>query len=310
MQHKKYENVGSGDRDSVGFLQQRPSQGWGPAGESVETDADQFLDHALKLRQKYGSAAALAQAVQRSAFPDRYANFNAEADKILGRQGNLNSSRASSHNVSLGRLSGTSLDAPDETSVFDVIERMNAAASQDSDDLIAQNQALLMEAIQRKNDPGDSPRYEGPRGDVMEAASRRVNIKAGGGYMGTKGVAHSLATLGLDLGLKSTSEKRNNTNPYSGKGSDHDLSNKDAYAYDISNGSAPTKEMDEAAYRIMHQIGFKDYKMGQPINTSGGVKTIKTDDGTFRIQVIYRGRGPSFGGDHTNHVHIGVKRVK
>lgn len=309
MQHKKYRNVGSGDRDSVGFLQQRPSQGWGPAGESVETDANQFLNHAMKLRGKYGSAAQLAQAVQRSAFPDRYANFNAQADKILGRQGNLNASRASSHDVSLGRLSGTSEDAPDQSSVFDVIRRMNAAASQDSDDLIEQNQALLMEAIRRRNQP-EAPRYSGPRGDVMQAASRQVDLQPGGGYEGSKGVAQGLASIGIDLGLKSTSEKRDNKNPYSGRGSDHDIRNKDAYAFDLSNGSRPTPEMDEAAYGIMRQLGFKSYKKGQPINASQGVKTIKTKQGTFRVQVIYRGDGKAFGGNHRDHIHVGVKRLR
>jgi hypothetical protein len=127
-----------------------------------------------------------------------------------------------------------------------------------------------------------------------------------GGYKGSQTVATSLAAIGKDLGLKSTSEKRNNTNPYSGKGSDHEASNKDAYAYDLSNGSAPTPEMDRAAYRIMRQLGFKNYKMGQPINTSQGVAT----RGKYRVQVIYRGSGAAFGGNHTNHVHVGVRRVR
>src|SRR5882757_3470107 len=56
-----------GDRDSSGAFQQRPSQGWGPAGESIQKDASQFFSH-LK-GAKGGTAGQLAQSVQRSAFP-------------------------------------------------------------------------------------------------------------------------------------------------------------------------------------------------------------------------------------------------
>lgn len=140
-------------------------------------------------------------------------------------------------------------------------------------------------------------------------AGARGTLRPGGGYKGSQGLARSLANIGFELGLDATSEKRNNTNPYSGKGSDHDVGNDDAYAYDISDGDRPTPAMDRAAYRIMRQLGFEDYKMGQPIDARSGVKTIKTAKGTFRVQVIYRGTGAAFGGNHLNHIHVGVKRI-
>lgn len=88
LQHDRYSQVGSGDRDSVGFLQQRPSMGWGPAGESIERDTDQFLDRALRVNRGFGgSAGQLAQAVQRSAFPERYDQRSGEAEAILRRYG-------------------------------------------------------------------------------------------------------------------------------------------------------------------------------------------------------------------------------
>jgi hypothetical protein len=78
-----------GDADSTGFLQQRPSQGWGPVGESVGTDTAQFLRAARKLtRQGFkGSAGALAQAVQRSAFPARYDQRAGDAESLLAGAG-------------------------------------------------------------------------------------------------------------------------------------------------------------------------------------------------------------------------------
>lgn len=131
-------------------------------------------------------------------------------------------------------------------------------------------------------------------------------LNAHGHWGGAEGPVVSLfQSFGKPLGLSVTSNKRNNTNPYSGKGSDHDYGNKNAYAIDASNGSAPTPEMDEYAYRVMHALGFNNYRKGTPINTSQGVKTING----VQYQVIYRGAGRAFGGDHTNHVHIGAHRV-
>ena len=172
-------------------------------------------------------------------------------------------------------------------------------------------QLAAIKTLPATDAPAESAAKDAPAGAAASSGgvTSAPAIAAGGGYMGTQGVAKSLASVGFELGLKATSEKRHNTNPYSGSRSDHDLGNKDAYAYDISNGSAPTPEMDETAFAVMHELGFTDYKKGTPINTSSGVKVIHTPDGSFRVQVIYRGAGAAFGGDHTNHVHIGVKRV-
>jgi len=80
-----FRNVNYGDRDSEGVLQQRPSQGWGPASESAATDIRQFLAHARALTAKgfRGTPGQLAQAVQRSAFPGRYDERASEVQKLL-----------------------------------------------------------------------------------------------------------------------------------------------------------------------------------------------------------------------------------
>ncbi len=72
-----------GDRDSTGFLQQRPSQGWGPVGESVERDTAQFIEHARQFRGQGLTPGELAQAVQRSAFPERYPQQLGNAKQLL-----------------------------------------------------------------------------------------------------------------------------------------------------------------------------------------------------------------------------------
>lgn len=82
-------NLPYGDRDSEGVLQQRPSTGWGPASESARQDIRQYLRSARGLVNEgfQGGPGRLAQAVQRSAFPDRYGAMRGEVNQILGAYG-------------------------------------------------------------------------------------------------------------------------------------------------------------------------------------------------------------------------------
>jgi cell wall-associated NlpC family hydrolase len=70
-------NVNHGDRDSLGLFQQRPSQGWGTPEQVMDPmyAARKFYTSLLELgdrRFDMGMGEA-AQAVQRSAYPERYA---------------------------------------------------------------------------------------------------------------------------------------------------------------------------------------------------------------------------------------------
>jgi hypothetical protein len=84
------DNIGGPD-GSVNVFQQRPSQGWGPATESVATDAGQFFDK-LAQTDKSKPLGDRIQDVQRSAFPSRYAQQLSKAQTLteesLKRQGN------------------------------------------------------------------------------------------------------------------------------------------------------------------------------------------------------------------------------
>jgi hypothetical protein len=64
-------NLPYGDRDSLGFLQQRPSQGW-RCPRNITCATWDFVRRAIPLEHDYATAGRLAQAVQRSAYPDRY----------------------------------------------------------------------------------------------------------------------------------------------------------------------------------------------------------------------------------------------
>ncbi len=138
-------------------------------------------------------------------------------------------------------------------------------------------------------------------GDVLRASGQ---IRKDG-WKGAKSAGEPLASIGKQLGLQFISEKRGTRNTASGGVSDHFEGNKDSYAWDMSNGSSPTKEMDAAALRIARSLGAEKQwrKMGR-----AGVLNItrKIDGRTYRFQMLYR---TNTGGNHFNHVHLGVDRV-
>ncbi|MBA2574399.1 MAG: hypothetical protein H0V02_06380 [Nocardioidaceae bacterium] len=84
-QESKIENLSGGDRDSLGLFQQRPSQGWG-SREQIQDPyyaSNAFYD-ALEKVEGYADleVTEAAQAVQRSAYPDAYADHEQDARTV------------------------------------------------------------------------------------------------------------------------------------------------------------------------------------------------------------------------------------
>jgi hypothetical protein len=82
FQESKLENLDGGDRDSVGLFQQRPSQGWGKAEQIMDPrySAKKFYDALLKVRGwEAMRVTEAAQRVQRSAYPEAYEKWAADA---------------------------------------------------------------------------------------------------------------------------------------------------------------------------------------------------------------------------------------
>ena len=82
LQESKLQNLQSGDRDSLGLFQQRPSQGWGTAEEILDPvySINAFYD---ALEQVDGfedmEITEAAQRVQHSAYPSAYADHEEDA---------------------------------------------------------------------------------------------------------------------------------------------------------------------------------------------------------------------------------------
>ncbi len=75
-------NLPDGDRDSLGWLQQRPSKGW-RCPRNITCATWDFLRRAIPIQDAYATSGQLAQAVQRSAFPLRYDQHAAEAERVI-----------------------------------------------------------------------------------------------------------------------------------------------------------------------------------------------------------------------------------
>ncbi|MDQ6649155.1 MAG: hypothetical protein M3Z02_03400 [Actinomycetota bacterium] len=82
LQESKLHNLASGDRDSVGLFQQRPSQGWGTAVQirTPRYATEAFYNRLVKVPDWQSlTVTDAAQAVQRSAAPRAYARQEPEA---------------------------------------------------------------------------------------------------------------------------------------------------------------------------------------------------------------------------------------
>jgi len=86
MQESSLRNLGSGDRDSLGLFQQRPSQGWGTTAQIMNPAyaAGQFYTHLTAIGGRDSmSMNDAAQAVQRSGTPQAYGPHQTDAATVL-----------------------------------------------------------------------------------------------------------------------------------------------------------------------------------------------------------------------------------
>jgi hypothetical protein len=82
LQESRLVNIDYGDRDSVGLFQQRPSQGWGTVEQIMDPvySTHAFLDVLAEVEGYEGlEITDAAQRVQRSGFPEAYAQHEARA---------------------------------------------------------------------------------------------------------------------------------------------------------------------------------------------------------------------------------------
>jgi len=116
IQESKLHNLDYGDADSLGLFQQRTSQGWGTEAQIMTPTyaAGKFFDALVKVPDWQSiPLAEAAQAVQRSAFPDAYTDWEPRATALAAA---LTGATATQLSCRLGHP-GLDDTAPDTTAV-------------------------------------------------------------------------------------------------------------------------------------------------------------------------------------------------
>ena len=128
--------------------------------------------------------------------------------------------------------------------------------------------------------------------DSLVAAAVTGLGPPGGGWGGAAAPVNRARDIGVRNGLTVTSRKRS-----SGcTGSDHHISQARSDAVDLSNGSSPTPQMDRTAAKIAALLGVNNWTGGNLRVTVRG----------YRVQLLYK---TNIGGNHFNHVHVGIRMV-
>lgn len=237
-----------------------------------------------------------AAAVQRPASPGLYAqgvdSLLSRARELLGRSAPVPAAAAPARVKAAAAQPIT--DAPSAAGRMALLQGLLADAP--ANDLISLVQQAGGQGAPAPASPVvvSTPGPGAPKANPI--TGKPMALTPGGGWGGSKALATDFARLGESLGLSIASEKRDRKNTASGGISDHWVGSKNAYAYDMSNGSRPTPQMDAFAAQAAAQLGVKGWKGGVLNVTRGG----------YRYQLLYR---TNVGGNHFNHVHVGVRKV-
>ena len=167
FQESGIRNLPYGDADSIGWLQQRPSQGWGTVAQIMDPayGAEKFYDALVQVPGWQSLPVTVAaQRVQRSASPDAYAKWETPARALLAQLGDTSDTSAAGSTDCSGEAGGTAGGGP-------VPARFNSQG----------NPRTVEQAItwMRRSMPRGAPGEP-----VLNACERYMNLSygLGGGY--------------------------------------------------------------------------------------------------------------------------------
>ena len=175
-----------------------------------------------------------------------------------------------------------------------------ASALDDGDDFwdLVQANPIDVPEMSMPASPAHAMTQPAPTGKGFQAPVLRNGANVKDGWGGSYSIAKGLSNVAKNNGLSVMSEKRDRKNTASGGVSDHWVGSKTSYAFDLSNGSSPTKEMDRTARQLLSQFGA-EWDGKSPI-------VFNTNHNGYRIQILYR---TNVGGNHFNHIHVGVRKL-
>lgn len=301
-------NLGGGDRDSEGYLQQRPSQGW-PDPTNIRTATRSFLKRAIPLAGKYKTSGDLAAAVQRPAaqYAGRYAQHSREAEDLLKQNGGAVTSAPVTSQT-------TSKSVADSAALAQASRRQILASflakTQGTNSPLFQSGVLSTKAVDpsqfkktvtttQKTTPmsksvGSIKVAQGAErpGHYLQPVTkkflRQVAGKIGGSIEVTTGTNHNQFVAG-ENGVQS--------DHWTGNAGDIGLGG------DARQDSAVASKGDRIAAAALETLGVPRTKALADAR-KGGVFTITKNN--VRYQVLWK---TMVGGNHYNHVHLGAKPI-
>jgi hypothetical protein len=296
-------NLNYGHADSKGWRQEREMYYKNPT--NLDASITRFFQETKAKRDQYERPAALAQAVQRSAFPSRYAERRKDAGSLLR---SIDKKGGGSTTVRLPGIPdrevkqyGTKETPTFDEQGFEQAQRRQLVAqmlSKRNPDSVLFKSGLLSTEAPDPSEFMDTKQEITERTEVMKGVKGQKikvpggkggKVRGGGGWGGSKGIAYG-ATEGMPRG----SQKRTTQNTASGGVSDHWTGAKSSYAIDVPARGAQGAEF---ARRMAKRLGIKDYSTGNfgsyVVHGAGGKR--------YRVQILWNVA------DHYDHVHIGVK---
>lgn len=178
-------NPGGGDRDSVGSLQERSHYGSRRRRLNRRAAARRFLGEAKAHRGKKMSSGQLAQAVQRSAFPERYDQRDREAKRIIrnlgGKGGTGGGVGTPGRTVKLGGVDRS--DQRKKIVAQYLLSQSNKSADEKDDDPygLKDSNSLLTTLValkQAKDTPSRKVRVRGRKGSVPAGKGGKTDIES------------------------------------------------------------------------------------------------------------------------------------
>jgi hypothetical protein len=304
------------DHDSLGWRQER--QMYYPNPTNIEASADRYFRETRAYMRRHGRVlpSVLSQGVQRSAYPERYAQKGAAARAILAE--------AKRRGLYVGPgTGGGKPQAPSETKTKTVPGTPSQTVVTDpgEDNSMARKQ-LLLNFVANRGKPGrtqefamnwlnaqDRPKQQitipgQPAQTVQTPGKPKTKQPTGKGgkfnpgpaWGGSQGVINPARRIARQLGFSTSSLKRSDDPSGIGAASDHHVANRAGFAADFP---ATGARGDQLARAIAREYGIPTRNIG-----TFNRHTITAANGQrYSVQLLWRVA------NHYDHVHFGVRRA-
>ena len=293
-------NLPGGDRDSQGWRQERASLYKDP--RNLDASINRYFDETGAVKGKYGTAGALAAAVQRPAaqYRGRYQERSAEAEALMRQFGGAGVAPAAGGTTARAKVVSPGVD----NSEARVQALQQFLANKNSDPIqlaLAIRQSQDVPAVTRQSSSSDSEQGN----ETDRPAQGHYSVEAGANRAGAGLTADMKAFLNAmtasGRSVKVTTGTNHNRMTTTGNVSDHFSGNgvdigSSANGFPSTGGGAG----DLIAAHAIKRASGKSWKESLALARKGGAYTFNRNG--KRTQVIYKS---SVGGNHWNHVHIG-----